>query len=104
VCGGRLALCWCFAPRHPERFGEVYSVAIEFPALLATEMVGGKGKEGYSVMLREGQRTTVEIIVLDTIGDLAAVYGVADVAFVGGVWCGGEDTIHWKLRDLVFRW
>jgi 3-deoxy-D-manno-octulosonic-acid transferase len=84
------------APRHPERFGEVYSVAIEFPALLATEMVGGKGKEGYSVMLREGQRTTVEIIVLDTIGDLAAVYGVADVAFVGGslVRRGGHNPLE----------
>jgi 3-deoxy-D-manno-octulosonic-acid transferase len=26
----------------------------------------------------------LEIVLLDTIGDLAAVYGVADVAFVGG--------------------
>ena len=40
-----------------------------------------------------GARQTV---VLDTIGDLAAVYGVADVAFVGGslVKSGGHNPLE----------
>ncbi len=73
------------APRHPQLFPVVYSVAIEFPTLLATEMLAGKqAADGYSVKLRTGERANVQIIVLDTIGDLASVYGIADVAFVGG--------------------
>ena len=38
----------------------------------------------------------VEIMLLDTIGDLAAVYGVADVAFVGGslVPKGGHNPLE----------
>ncbi|WP_263384993.1 3-deoxy-D-manno-octulosonic acid transferase [Granulicella arctica] len=77
------------APRHPERFDLIYSVAMEFPTLRATEMLAGKGKDdGYSVLLTSVKRAQVEIIILDTIGDLAAVYGVADVAFVGGSLAG----------------
>jgi 3-deoxy-D-manno-octulosonic-acid transferase len=39
---------------------------------------------------------TMDIIVLDTIGDLAAVYGVADVAYVGGsmVKRGGHNPLE----------
>ena len=38
----------------------------------------------------------VEIVVLDTIGDLAGVYGVADLAFVGGslVAKGGHNPLE----------
>jgi 3-deoxy-D-manno-octulosonic-acid transferase len=38
----------------------------------------------------------LEIVLLDTIGDLAAVYGVADVAFVGGslVPRGGHNPLE----------
>ena len=38
----------------------------------------------------------LEIVLLDTIGDLAAVYGVADVAFVGGslVQRGGHNPLE----------
>jgi 3-deoxy-D-manno-octulosonic-acid transferase len=37
-----------------------------------------------------------EIVLLDTIGDLAAVYGVADIAFVGGslVKRGGHNPLE----------
>lgn len=73
------------APRHPERFDLVYSMAIEYPTLRATELLQGKAVlDEYSVRLRTGERRPVEIVVLDTIGDLAAVYGIANVAFVGG--------------------
>jgi 3-deoxy-D-manno-octulosonic-acid transferase len=75
------------APRHPESFGYVYSVAMEYPTLRASEMLEGK---------RECETRPVEIVVLDTIGDLAAVYGVADVAFVGGslVKRGGHNPLE----------
>ncbi len=85
------------APRHPERFTEVYSIAIEYPTLLATEMLTGiSAKQGQSALLREGETKQVEIIVLDTVGDLAAVYGVADIAFVGGslVKRGGHNPLE----------
>ncbi len=85
------------APRHPENFGIIYSMAIEFPTLLATELLAGKdASQGYSCRFRENQTKLVEIIVLDTIGDLAAVYGIADVAFVGGslIKRGGHNPLE----------
>jgi 3-deoxy-D-manno-octulosonic-acid transferase len=38
----------------------------------------------------------IEVVLVDTIGDLAAVYGVADVAFVGGslVRKGGHNPLE----------
>jgi 3-deoxy-D-manno-octulosonic-acid transferase len=85
------------APRHPERFDLVYSMAVKFPALRATEMLAGRGRDdGTSVLMKADERARVEVIVLDTIGDLAAVYGVADVAFVGGslVPRGGHNPLE----------
>jgi len=78
------------APRHPERFGEVEAVAKEFRLLKASEF--GAAQEGTPP---EGAGR-VEIVLLDTIGDLAAVYGVADVAFVGGslVPTGGHNPLE----------
>ncbi len=73
------------APRHPERFSSVYSIATQHAALRATEMLKDSDlKAGYAVHRRERDAPPVQIVVLDTIGDLAAVYRVADVAFVGG--------------------
>jgi 3-deoxy-D-manno-octulosonic-acid transferase len=72
------------APRHPERFELVWKDVIEFPALRATEMLS----KGEAIRTRcenvEMDATKAEIVLLDTIGDLATVYGIADVAFVGG--------------------
>ncbi len=92
--GGALLV---LAPRHPSRFDKVYAVAGEYPVLRATEMLVGKRKEdGYSLTRKTDERTLVEIVVLDTIGDLAAVYGVADIAFVGGslVKRGGHSPLE----------
>jgi 3-deoxy-D-manno-octulosonic-acid transferase len=63
------------APRHPERFDEVYELASHFGATVRATQLLQRG---------EATALTERIVVLDTIGDLAAVYGVADVAFVGG--------------------
>ncbi len=85
------------APRHPERFDAVYAAAMAFPALRASEMLAQQGQDGaFDVDARVGRRRPVEVVVLDTIGDLAAVYGVADVAFVGGslVPRGGHNPLE----------
>jgi 3-deoxy-D-manno-octulosonic-acid transferase len=72
------------APRHPELFDLVYSVATKFPTLRATELPAAP------------QQKPVEIILLDTIGDLASVYSIADIAFVGGslVKRGGHNPLE----------
>ena len=75
------------APRHPDRFGYARSAAsAAYGVVSATEMLTGKP-------VPAGGRQTV---LLDTIGDLAAVYGVADVAFVGGslVRSGGHNPLE----------
>ena len=72
------------APRHPERASEV------------EELVRGRG-------LRVVRRTALgdghegePVIVLDTVGELADLYGLADVVFVGGslVPTGGHNMLE----------
>jgi 3-deoxy-D-manno-octulosonic-acid transferase len=74
------------APRHPERFDEVWEIAYDFPALRASDLLEGKTRS--NAMQRnypDGQSLeTMDIIVLDTIGDLAAVYSIGKIAYVGG--------------------
>jgi 3-deoxy-D-manno-octulosonic-acid transferase len=76
------------APRHPERFAEVESVASKFRLQKVSELA--------AMGAASGDHGSVEILLLDTIGDLAAVYGVADVAFVGGslVAKGGHNPLE----------
>jgi 3-deoxy-D-manno-octulosonic-acid transferase len=70
------------APRHPERFGLVESVVREFRYVKASNW--------------NAAPDNLELVLLDTIGDLAAVYGVADAAFVGGslVPRGGHNPLE----------
>jgi 3-deoxy-D-manno-octulosonic-acid transferase len=99
------------APRHPERFGEVEAVAREFayvrasdwgaeregnPPFAKSAKDGPPGSEDGAPGFEAGARGMVEIVLLDTVGDLAAVYGVADVAFVGGslVRRGGHNPLE----------
>jgi 3-deoxy-D-manno-octulosonic-acid transferase len=75
------------APRQTDRFAEVFSLASEFgPTVRATHLLS-HNTESIS---------DKKIIVLDTIGDLAAIYGIADVAFVGGslVARGGHNPLE----------
>jgi 3-deoxy-D-manno-octulosonic-acid transferase len=69
------------APRHPERFAAIEGLLTEFRFAKASAPVA---------------ESDVEVVLLDTIGDLAAVYGVADVAFVGGslVRKGGHNPLE----------
>jgi 3-deoxy-D-manno-octulosonic-acid transferase len=72
------------APRHPHRFGEVYRMARK-GAIRVTEWV----KDPRPLMLGE-------ILILDTVGQLASVYEVATVAFLGGslVDKGGHNPLE----------
>jgi 3-deoxy-D-manno-octulosonic-acid transferase len=85
------------APRHPERFPIVWERAKEeFATVRATELLVGKEGTQFSYQVREAGDRRPEIVVLDTIGDLAAVYGVADLAFVGGslIRRGGHNPLE----------
>jgi 3-deoxy-D-manno-octulosonic-acid transferase len=74
------------APRHPERFDEVWQIVFDFPSLRATDLLAGKRRGDAVARTYPDYRSfeTMDIVLLDTIGDLAAVYGIADVAYVGG--------------------
>ena len=83
------------APRHPERFDEVYALA---------------GRAGFTV----ARRTSLEanaptgpaVVVLDTIGELARLFQIATVVFVGGslVPAGGHNVLEPAVfgKPIVF--
>jgi 3-deoxy-D-manno-octulosonic-acid transferase len=77
------------APRHPERFGVVEELLQPFRYVKASERAV-RGEE--EMVPSRG----IEIVLLDTIGDLAAVYGIADVAFLGGslIRRGGHNPLE----------
>jgi len=76
-------LVMVIAPRHPERSREVEEAA---------------EAAGLKVMRRTeaGQRMTWDVLILDTIGELAKFYAIADLAFVGGslVPHGGQNLLE----------
>jgi 3-deoxy-D-manno-octulosonic-acid transferase len=82
------------APRHPERVPEVVGLvrARGWPAVRRSTLPRATG-EGPS----DGGRP---VIVLDTVGELAQLYAVADVVFMGGslVGVGGHNMLEPALR------
>jgi 3-deoxy-D-manno-octulosonic-acid transferase len=77
---------YVIAPRHPERFTDVFNIAAPYQWIIrATDLLRGELLPKH-----------VNIIVLDTIGDLASVYSLADVAFIGGslVHKGGHNPLE----------
>jgi 3-deoxy-D-manno-octulosonic-acid transferase len=72
------------APRHPERFDTV--------ATLLQQM----GIPSHRRTLWAGESLAGGVFLVDSIGELAALYGLADVAFVGGslVPRGGHNIIE----------
>jgi len=75
-------LRWLLAPRHPHRSGEILT------SLQA---------RGLKPVLRSKlrPRETAEILVLDTIGELAYLYQLADLVFIGG------SLIPWGGHNIV---
>jgi 3-deoxy-D-manno-octulosonic-acid transferase len=83
------------APRHPERFGEV------------EQLVRSEGwKTARRSDLAIDSEPRVDAIVLDTIGELATVYQIATVVFVGGslVGTGGHNVLEPAVfgKPIVF--
>src|SRR5204862_140738 len=76
------------APRHPERADEVADLvaARGWPAVRRSALPRGRDPRA--------------ILVLDTVGELAPLYSVADVVFVGGslVPTGGHNMLEAALR------
>src|SRR3954469_9352850 len=72
------------APRHPERFEGVASLLQEM------------GISSHRRSRWQGEPLAGGVLLVDTIGELAALYGLADVAFVGGslVPRGGHNIIE----------
>lgn len=72
------------APRHPERFQEVYQQSIQ---------------AGFNTGLRSNLAslsTENEIVVLDSLGELLGMYQISDYAFVGGslMPVGGHNVLE----------
>ncbi|MGD0346135.1 MAG: 3-deoxy-D-manno-octulosonic acid transferase [Terracidiphilus sp.] len=81
-------LAMVLAPRHPERFAGV-------AALLERSGNRWTRRSEWSAKPTEPLRPG-EIVLLDTIGELASVYSLASVAFVGGsvVAAGGHNPLE----------
>jgi len=76
------------APRHPERFAEV------------SELVEKLGFRVWRRSLWSGEPLGGGVFLVDTIGELAALYALATVAFVGGslVPRGGHNILEPALQ------
>jgi len=72
------------APRHPERFPEV------------AKLLESLGTRFWRRSLWNGEPISGGVMLIDTIGELAALYALADIAFVGGslVPRGGHNIIE----------
>lgn len=78
------------APRHPERFASVAAL-LEQSGLPWLRRSQWKGAQFQPRLLKPGQ-----VVLLDTIGELASVYSIASVAFVGGslIPVGGHNPLE----------
>lgn len=76
------------APRHPERVGDVMRI------------IAGRGWAAVRRSELPRGRRSDAVIVLDTVGELAQLYAVGDVVFMGGslVEAGGHNMIEAALR------
>jgi 3-deoxy-D-manno-octulosonic-acid transferase len=85
-----LGLTLVLAPRHPERVPEV----------LALVTARGYRAVQRSRLPAERGRFTQDVIVVDTVGELAQMYAVGEVVFVGGslVPRGGHNVLEPALR------
>ena len=72
------------APRHPERFDTV------------AELLHSSGLNFWRRSAWDGKPIAGGVLLLDTIGELASVYSLADIAFVGGsiVPRGGHNILE----------
>ncbi len=81
-------LALLLAPRHPERADEVEA------------LVHARGLTAARRSRLPGDRAPGAVILLDTVGELASLYGLAEVVFVGGslVAVGGHNLLEPAMR------
>lgn len=86
--GSQAGLTLVLAPRHPERVPEVLA------------LIAARGWQAVRRSALPGARTPEAVIVLDTVGELAQLYSVADAVFIGGslVPRGGHNVLEPALR------
>jgi 3-deoxy-D-manno-octulosonic-acid transferase len=85
--GGRALLV--LAPRHPERWEEVWGMLAEMKAARRSEALTPRPP------LPEGEGGT-DVVLLDSLGELAGLYRIAAGAFIGGtlVPTGGHNPLE----------
>ncbi|MXP67941.1 3-deoxy-D-manno-octulosonic acid transferase [Pantoea sp. Aalb] len=77
-------------PRHPQRFKKVFNLTY---------------KLGFEVILRSSGKipsSTTQVVIVDSIGELMLLYGIADLAFIGGslVKCGGHNPLEAAVYSI----
>ena len=72
------------APRHPERFSEVHALCQQHG------FTTGKRSDVASI------NSHIDVVVVDSLGELVSFYAVSDYAFVGGSWVpvGGHNVLE----------
>lgn len=80
-------------PRHKERFEEVATLVEDqgLPILRRSHLKSGDGEAGAA-----GAAAIPPVLLLDTLGELSAAWGLANIAFVGGSLSrrGGQNMIE----------
>lgn len=83
------------APRHPERFGEVEDLIKKrgLGCLKVSEVKKGSSYEKLSFSTSKPQGF---VVLLDIVGELASLYGLCDVAVIGGSFIkhGGQNPLE----------
>jgi len=81
-------LALLLAPRHPERAGEV------------EDLIRGRGLAAARRSRLPVNGAPGAVVILDTVGELAALYSLAEVVFVGGslVPVGGHNVLEPAMR------
>src|SRR5690606_13138632 len=77
-------------PRHPERFAAVKSLADK------------QALRWISVSDKQQVTAATQLVVGDTMGDMLAIYGLAEVAFIGGslIPHGGHNMLEAALWGI----
>lgn len=78
------------APRHPERFAAVAQQCLDDGWTLARRSSG------------DGVDSNTDVLLIDTLGELALLFGVADVAVIGGSFAprGGHNPLEAAVWGL----
>jgi 3-deoxy-D-manno-octulosonic-acid transferase len=91
-----------FAPRKPDRF-ESATAAVEQSGRAAVKRSGLSLDGASAGALASTDAARPSVLLLDTIGELAAIYGLADTVFIGGTLqpLGGHNPLEAAVAGRV---